>query len=110
MVFFFRAEDGIRVIGVTGVQTCALPICRASDARQAFGKSIFPNAWRASLARRLLATGWFTRHIVINRWFLHRSEERRVGKECTTRETTIRQKRRRAAGNVPLPTSSTVCE
>src|SRR3712207_7618132 len=29
--FFFQAEDGIRDIGVTGVQTCALPIC----ARQA---------------------------------------------------------------------------
>src|SRR5947209_16492122 len=25
--FFFHAEDGIRDIGVTGVQTCALPIC-----------------------------------------------------------------------------------
>src|SRR3712207_9204199 len=24
--FFFQAEDGIRDIGVTGVQTCALPI------------------------------------------------------------------------------------
>src|SRR5882757_860707 len=27
--FFFQAEDGIRDIGVTGVQTCALPIYRA---------------------------------------------------------------------------------
>src|ERR1035437_5419219 len=27
MFFFFQAEDGIRDIGVTGVQTCALPIC-----------------------------------------------------------------------------------
>src|SRR3712207_9041078 len=27
MCFFFQAEDGIRDIGVTGVQTCALPIC-----------------------------------------------------------------------------------
>src|ERR1035437_7121675 len=27
--FFFQAEDGIRDIGVTGVQTCALPICVA---------------------------------------------------------------------------------
>src|SRR3712207_182873 len=27
LVFFFQAEDGIRDIGVTGVQTCALPIC-----------------------------------------------------------------------------------
>src|SRR3712207_8495933 len=25
-LFFFQAEDGIRDIGVTGVQTCALPI------------------------------------------------------------------------------------
>src|SRR3712207_9388080 len=28
MFFFFQAEDGIRDIGVTGVQTCALPIWR----------------------------------------------------------------------------------
>ena len=28
--FFFQAEDGIRDIGVTGVQTCALPILRTS--------------------------------------------------------------------------------
>ena len=25
--FFFQAEDGIRDTSVTGVQTCALPIC-----------------------------------------------------------------------------------
>src|SRR3712207_9186984 len=29
-MFFFQAEDGIRDIGVTGVQTCALPICQAT--------------------------------------------------------------------------------
>src|SRR5262249_59383196 len=28
-VFFFQAEDGIRDWSVTGVQTCALPICQA---------------------------------------------------------------------------------
>src|SRR5256885_9758112 len=28
--FFFQAEDGIRDYKVTGVQTCALPICRSS--------------------------------------------------------------------------------
>src|SRR5690348_17742231 len=28
-VFFFQAEDGIRDGRVTGVQTCALPICHA---------------------------------------------------------------------------------
>src|SRR3712207_8550056 len=27
LFLFFQAEDGIRDIGVTGVQTCALPIC-----------------------------------------------------------------------------------
>src|SRR5699024_11627466 len=30
-VFFFQAEDGIRDRNVTGVQTCALPICTASS-------------------------------------------------------------------------------
>src|SRR5262249_57168248 len=27
VIFFFQAEDGIRDWSVTGVQTCALPIC-----------------------------------------------------------------------------------
>src|SRR5882757_1191680 len=30
--FFFQAEDGIRYIGVTGVQTCALPISASGNA------------------------------------------------------------------------------
>src|SRR5256885_5744611 len=30
--FFFQAEDGIRDYKVTGVQTCALPICPAGSA------------------------------------------------------------------------------
>src|SRR5437763_13366597 len=29
--FFFQAEDGIRDTSVTGVQTCALPICSAVE-------------------------------------------------------------------------------
>src|SRR2546422_2265280 len=29
LFFFFQAEDGIRDVAVTGVQTCALPICAA---------------------------------------------------------------------------------
>src|SRR3712207_6907032 len=33
IVFFFQAEDGIRDIGVTGVQTCALPIFGADVKR-----------------------------------------------------------------------------
>src|SRR3989449_2586210 len=30
MCFFFQAEDGIRDVAVTGVQTCALPICKTT--------------------------------------------------------------------------------
>src|SRR3712207_3063266 len=33
LFFFFQAEDGIRDIGVTGVQTCALPISADSIGR-----------------------------------------------------------------------------
>src|SRR5699024_12051247 len=42
--FFFQAEDGIRDRNVTGVQTCALPICRkvkaAFKAKFAVGERI----------------------------------------------------------------------
>src|SRR5256885_6109723 len=34
--FFFQAEDGIRDYKVTGVQTCALPICRGEEDRLGF--------------------------------------------------------------------------
>src|SRR3989449_2355953 len=35
--FFFQAEDGIRDVAVTGVQTCALPISIVSSLRVAAG-------------------------------------------------------------------------
>src|SRR5688572_31340489 len=35
--FFFQAEDGIRDLTVTGVQTCALPICTSGFARETGG-------------------------------------------------------------------------
>jgi len=31
----------------------------------------WPGGLRARLGRRLLANGWFVRHVVLNRWFLH---------------------------------------
>ena len=31
LLFFFQAEDVIRDVAVTGVQTCALPICGGND-------------------------------------------------------------------------------
>src|SRR5574342_824489 len=46
--FFFQAEDGIRDPVVTGVQTCALPICRrvdgACDDEFALGLPLHPRA------------------------------------------------------------------
>src|SRR3712207_3495034 len=44
-LFFFQAEDGIRVIGVTGVQTCALPIL---DCKTEMGKW-WMKAWKELL-------------------------------------------------------------
>src|SRR2546428_1860900 len=38
-VFFFQAEDGIRDLIVTGVQTCALPICACQTYSWKIGKS-----------------------------------------------------------------------
>src|SRR5438067_751430 len=38
--FFFQAEDGIRDRNVTGVQTCALPICRS--------RTSLPERWPAT--------------------------------------------------------------
>src|SRR5205809_3457511 len=34
-IFFFQAEDGIRDVAVTGVQTCALPISLPDPVREA---------------------------------------------------------------------------
>src|SRR2546430_14549140 len=46
-IFFFQAEDGIRDLTVTGVQTCALPISRSPSV---------PAAQFSRQARDLLAT------------------------------------------------------
>src|SRR3989454_12682441 len=39
--FFFQAEDGIRDYKVTGVQTCALPICPRHSSADAFRRRRF---------------------------------------------------------------------
>src|SRR3712207_9335161 len=49
MLFFFQAEDGIRDIGVTGVQTCALPILALRVFAGALGRRAVD--WRARLLR-----------------------------------------------------------
>src|SRR5688572_32552579 len=87
--FFFQAEDGIRDLTVTGVQTCALPICADCTCPQAW--------WDGVPFERILAdvpcsaSGVVRRHPDI-KWLRRagdvagfRSEERRVGKECRSR-------------------------
>src|SRR5947209_20570357 len=91
MCFFFQAEDGIRDIGVTGVQTCALPIYEADQLAPSEGLGQPP----ALEARQVLADAV---HLVDGRaggvqqagdgllvFEADRSEERRVGKECRCR-------------------------
>src|SRR5690348_18511653 len=80
--FFFQAEDGIRDGRVTGVQTCALPICykspTASEGREA--RDSDPISTKIAAGRKpatLSASGGENR--------CGRSEERRVGKECRDR-------------------------
>src|SRR5947209_12467407 len=103
--FFFQAEDGIRDIGVTGVQTCALPISRyawgfALLARDGWSLcdepgplTAFDGVWvcptccqrnrdaRPGLAKPAAAKA--------------RSEERRVGKECRSRAMRMQEQRKR---------------
>src|SRR3712207_3240601 len=58
--FFFQAEDGIRDIGVTGVQTCALPILKMGlmTARITAAKTLagFDFAFQPSLDRNRILT------------------------------------------------------
>src|SRR6266436_452532 len=48
-VFFFQAEDGIRDVAVTGVQTCALPISRKPGPRR---DPVVAAAWCGGLLSR----------------------------------------------------------
>src|SRR2546430_5984338 len=54
LFFFFQAEDGIRDLTVTGVQTCALPIWGASCTRPGRLTTVspWPPAGRASADQR----------------------------------------------------------
>src|SRR5476651_2224014 len=53
--FFFQAEDGIRDIGVTGVQTCALPIYNA--VREAMHSAFLYHAIKAGLDMGIVNAG-----------------------------------------------------
>src|SRR5690349_25175538 len=82
--FFFRAGGGIRVLQVTGVQTCALPIwCRRrarahrSELRRGDERRARVRARRGTVVRA------------------PRSEERRVGKEGRYRGPATHEKKKR---------------
>src|SRR5205085_8643286 len=54
--FFFQAEDGIRDLTVTGVQTCALPISAGGAEKREYVKQIFSEiAPRYDLLNHLLS-------------------------------------------------------
>src|SRR2546422_756397 len=76
--FFFQAEDGIRDVAVTGVQTCALPIWAAAQvfADRGLVRKVDDYGQYAELE---LAAGADPQQI------LQRSEERRVGEEGRSR-------------------------
>src|SRR5204863_5732877 len=78
LFFFFQAEDGIRDLYVTGVQTCALPIFppqKLVTAQMSPRNSRCPNVFCRHLRGRYQRS----------RCSYSRSEERRVGKECRSR-------------------------
>src|SRR3712207_6987769 len=108
LCFFFQAEDGIRDIGVTGIQTCAL-----SDLAWFFSAVITLGLWLVlpgAQSERLL-WGVF-RAASVGVWFapacillsqlspasllaaLVRSEERRVGKEWRSRWSPYHSKKK----------------
>src|SRR5260221_10035673 len=91
-LFFFQAEDGIRDHCVTGVQTCALPICSSTPDRWPLDACISrPPVSTTQLPSRAPASEspYQPTHGVAHEYdprrFEARSEERRVGKECRSR-------------------------
>src|SRR5438046_8280228 len=107
-VFFFQAEDGIRDWSVTGVQTCALPICRCGSVQ-----GVIPNNARSAARYRagvVQSCGWQSRTASQRAEHAHaadrfareiRSEERRVGKECRAQRSPargIKKERRHVEG------------
>src|SRR3712207_7964966 len=90
LFFFFQAEDGIRDIGVTGVQTCALPILLYHTVVFAVGDKAKGDALNkfSAIARQYNAEAIAVGNGTAGREtadILRRSEERRVGKECRSR-------------------------
>src|SRR3712207_8365024 len=95
-MFFFQAEDGIRYIGVTGVQTCALPICYAAAFISVRGTgnsggchNLLGPKEQADISQAITWLGtreWSNGRVgMYGLSYDARSEERRVGKGCRSR-------------------------
>src|SRR2546430_13536027 len=86
--FFFQAEDGIRDLTVTGVQTCALPILLglAIGLLGAGGQMLLFRAVTLGPTYLIFPIVSLSPVItIVMSLVLLRSEERRVGKECRSR-------------------------
>src|SRR3989440_6496607 len=93
-LFFFQAEDGIRDLIVTGVQTCALPIWIGTPAPATAASingasrpiSTSPRAERSTALLSGEKSCPLPSPPAMRTSFASpRSEERRVGKECRSR-------------------------
>src|SRR2546429_5184168 len=93
-MFFFQAEDGIRDVAVTGVQTCALPIYDSGDDDGLLRARLIDQIdggllWKGNGADILLGNLFGfpvgEEFFKFGPDFGERSEERRVGKECRSR-------------------------
>src|SRR2546430_13552636 len=90
--FFFQAEDGIRDLTVTGVQTCALPICNVTMLGSGFSQpigvavdgsgNVFVADYGNNAVKEILAAGGYN---TVNMLGSGRSGERRVGEEGRSR-------------------------
>src|SRR2546422_8519621 len=82
--FFFQAEDGIRDVAVTGVQTCALPISPHAvgvEARPMGRDTYGVRGMKLDAGDEVVSLDLVEPGATL----LARSEERRVGKECRSR-------------------------
>src|SRR2546430_2094533 len=88
LLFFFQAEDGIRDLTVTGVQTCALPIFGIVVGVVVVLGAVYSliglGGYTYTPGSTTLPTGFSAVFASIIAGLI-RSEERRVGKECRSR-------------------------
>src|SRR5688500_20116653 len=109
-MFFFQAEDGIRYYKVTGVQTCALPICSCVGFSYPSRNDVEMRESQKAVTRlprcgppfgtygRISPPTAISSRLPL---LLRRSEERRVGKGCR-RESEKEQRSEEGSGAVRM--------